>query len=949
MIRSLKIPFGSLLLGLSLAALAGCGSDDPPGQQDPQGPQILSFSADPATVEAGQTTTLSWTTAHATSVRLLEEGLELPLEPGSAAAGSVEVQPATSTTYELIAVGASGVEVGAEVTVLVAVPEGPEIKSFLADPAEIVAGEGSTLRWEVDGASEITLLEGDVVLHESAEAAGSFAVEPAATTTYTLVATGEGGESTATATVAVAPKILRFEADPEVVTASPASPATVTLAWQLVGAESIEIVAAPGGAIDVTGLDPNFYEVQVEITETTTFTLTAHGVGGATSSATAEVQVVAQPSIQIVAPARVGAGDSFFLQWETRDAVNLRILRNGLVVGGETPPLTGSLAQTIEADTEYLFRVTGATGAQVEVIHVVEVGAPQVLRFEAQPDRVTAGGEVELVWETLGGSSLVIRDAAGNTLAATSSRGEIDAGSLTVQAPATPAHLTFHLTVENVSGAATAEAASIVGDGPAIARFEATPAALTLGETATLSWDLSSDRDGDAAALTLVDGSGSEIAIPEGASEVEVIPTEAGGQTYTLTATTALGSMAADVEVQVFPLPTIDLVADPMIFEPGTHEEITLQWAATGAVSLAVYVRGDGGSESRIVSTTDPLTIAAGSHEFTPLRLPVTFRAVVESPTGVLVETTTVVEQAPVELNFTATPDTITGRETVTFSWDATGTIGTELASQFVGGTLDPYVDIRGIPGVHTFNVNTYGCYRGDFDYRNSESCVLLQFPQGFEFPFAGDMKTAARVYLNGFVSFDLAEHEGTNTGFPLGDASRARWNGFVHLAPFWNNLNRAADGGSPTGNISYVLDSDAEGRRHLVIQWSNMWFNGVDFWSHSVDLNFQVILWEDGSFDYRYGTMQGTSQYASFAEGSRASIGVRYADGDAVQIHFSDSTINQTFPGGLQNFGFRFAAPQLPPSGSIEAVPLETSTYTLYSWDGETSEDVTVTVNPAP
>jgi len=64
----------------------------------------------------------------------------------------------------------------------------PQVLSFTADPADIVAGGSSTLRWLVTGATTITIAPGvgDV------SGTNSAVVSPATTTTYTLTATGAG-------------------------------------------------------------------------------------------------------------------------------------------------------------------------------------------------------------------------------------------------------------------------------------------------------------------------------------------------------------------------------------------------------------------------------------------------------------------------------------------------------------------------------------------------------------------------------------------------------------------------------------------------------------------------------------------------------------------------------------------------------------------------------------
>ena len=108
-----------LLVPLSLAALVGCEqSRAPAGETGATGdaPRIVSFSASPLTVAAGQATTLSWRT----------NGAERDLTLSSADLGSVPVtgsshtaRPAATTTYTLSATNGED-EVSSSVTVTVA-------------------------------------------------------------------------------------------------------------------------------------------------------------------------------------------------------------------------------------------------------------------------------------------------------------------------------------------------------------------------------------------------------------------------------------------------------------------------------------------------------------------------------------------------------------------------------------------------------------------------------------------------------------------------------------------------------------------------------------------------------------------------------------------------------------------------------------------------------------
>lgn len=75
----------------------------------------------------------------------------------------------------------------------------PVINYFTAEPTTISSGQPSSLRWSVDGATNVQIDDIGPVSPN-----GRRAVYPTASTTYHLTATGPGGNSDATATVTVA-------------------------------------------------------------------------------------------------------------------------------------------------------------------------------------------------------------------------------------------------------------------------------------------------------------------------------------------------------------------------------------------------------------------------------------------------------------------------------------------------------------------------------------------------------------------------------------------------------------------------------------------------------------------------------------------------------------------------------------------------------------------------
>jgi hypothetical protein len=156
-------------------------------------PQIASFSAAPATISMGGTSTLAWEVSGATSISISQG-----IGSGLAASGSVEITPtATTTTYTLTASNGSGA-VTATATVTISAPV---IASFTASPQTIAPGESSTLTWSVSGATGISISNS---VGNGLAASGSRSVSPAATTTYTLTATSPHGTTTADVIVGVA-------------------------------------------------------------------------------------------------------------------------------------------------------------------------------------------------------------------------------------------------------------------------------------------------------------------------------------------------------------------------------------------------------------------------------------------------------------------------------------------------------------------------------------------------------------------------------------------------------------------------------------------------------------------------------------------------------------------------------------------------------------------------
>lgn len=170
----------------------------------------------------------------------------------------------------------------------------PTINSFEAIPPMISAGESSTLKWDVSGATKVSIDQGI----DNVALTGSRAVMPSATTVYTLTATNAAGVSVpATAQVIVSgaapptptptpppaptptptppeiaqilnvvklPVISQFIAEPDSIAAGGSS----KLSWQVYNVTSVSI-SPDIGTVDAKG------SILVNPTTTTVYTLQA--------------------------------------------------------------------------------------------------------------------------------------------------------------------------------------------------------------------------------------------------------------------------------------------------------------------------------------------------------------------------------------------------------------------------------------------------------------------------------------------------------------------------------------------------------------------------------------------------------------------------------------------------------------------------------------------------
>ena len=161
----------------------------------------LKFSANPDSIEAGQSSTLSAVALHATSVIVTgSDGTRYVLQSDG---GDQKITPHKTTEYTATASGRGG-DVAKTVTVTVTPKPVPTV-AITANPTEINYPNSSTLTVTATHSTAVTVSGSDGSSYTLGSDGGSEQVDPAKTTEYTATATGPDGEATASMTLTVVP------------------------------------------------------------------------------------------------------------------------------------------------------------------------------------------------------------------------------------------------------------------------------------------------------------------------------------------------------------------------------------------------------------------------------------------------------------------------------------------------------------------------------------------------------------------------------------------------------------------------------------------------------------------------------------------------------------------------------------------------------------------------
>lgn len=331
--------------------------------QPPEPPSISRFEARPDTIAEGGQSELVWETQSADVVTLLPDRRVK-------ANDSLPVHPDTTTQYSLSAENRGGTTTQ---SVRVTVQTSARIDEFTAQPARVVEGDSTMLRWRTTGAVRVEI-PGFGELNPS----GRMELRPDRSTGYVLIAIGEDGKEV-NQSVEIEVKhlpearILSFAAEK----ANIERGEKTRLGWSTENAIGVEFGGKP---VEASGF------VTVAPSKTTIYELTATGESGDRTTQRTEVTVLAPSAAQILnfetKNPKIERGERTTLAWTTRDAVKVEL-------NGKPVEPSGSVTVRPSKTTDYHLVATAKSGAMSDRVTKVTVAAP------SEPERrwlVLSGG-----------------------------------------------------------------------------------------------------------------------------------------------------------------------------------------------------------------------------------------------------------------------------------------------------------------------------------------------------------------------------------------------------------------------------------------------------------------------------------------------------------------------------------------------------------------------------
>ena len=525
----------------------------------------VSIAANPATVESGETTVLSWSTTNATSCSASGAWSGDRPVTGSATSAPLTI----NSLFRLVCVGPGGSTIGAT-TVNVDQPSPPSV-SLSAASTTIDAGGSTTLTWSTSNAvscSASGAWTGSRDLNGS-ESTGALASD----STFTLTCTGTGGSASDTVTITTrsAPPELSFTA----AASSVPSGSATTLTWSAQNADSCVASGSWTGSRATSGSVSTG-----ALSSDATFTLSCTGEGGSVSdSVTVTVQAVPPELTFSSADSSVASGSATTLTWSAQNADSC--VASGSWTGSRAT--SGSVSTgALSSDATFTLSCTGEGGSVSDSVTVTVQAVPPELTFASADSSVASGSATTLTWSAQNADSCV---ASGSWTGSRATSGSVSTGALSSDAA-------YTLTCSGPGGNVSETVSITVVAAPPSLTFAAADTVIGEGSSTTLTW---STENVDSC---LASGGWDGTRAASGSESTGALTNTAS---YTLTCTGPDGEVAETVVVTVAPAPTVSLNASPEAVASG--EAATLTWSSSNADTCAASgdwdgPRGTSGSES---------------------------------------------------------------------------------------------------------------------------------------------------------------------------------------------------------------------------------------------------------------------------------------------------------------------------------------------------------------
>jgi phospholipase C len=355
MIQGYSREFKLVFLLLAVAVIVSCGGGSGGGPKTPDSPTVT-FSASPTTINAGETVTLTWqsTNSNSITIKATVGSSTRVVTTSSNPSGSVDDAPTESTTYTATATGPGGnAQKDAAVTVIQNVP--PEITQFSVDPTTISSGQVTTFTWATTNATSVTITPPLPLGDDSGPLMpnGSATVPIDATTTFTMTASGPGGDAKPKSTTVTVPFTLSFTASPSTITPGQTS----TLSWNVTNGTATSLVI-DHGVCDPCTLPKDTADVTPSVTTTYTATATASNGG-----------VIKQSATVTVSSGSVGVIKHIFFMLQENRSFDMYLGQLGLYRPGRLAQFGITDNQTINEFDPNVTLTNSHTGAQVKPFH----------------------------------------------------------------------------------------------------------------------------------------------------------------------------------------------------------------------------------------------------------------------------------------------------------------------------------------------------------------------------------------------------------------------------------------------------------------------------------------------------------------------------------------------------------------------------------------------------